>query len=111
MNEVSMNESVPTGQIDSTEARMDVVRRLYDSTIEHDLYADAYAENFTWHAPKGRGKLMGEHHGRAYIEEAFAYVLSITSEFHSTIGEILANDDYVISFNRDYGVRASDGAK
>ncbi|MCU1461878.1 MAG: hypothetical protein JWO37_1953 [Acidimicrobiales bacterium] len=106
-----LTERADTRSIDSAEERIKLIQRLYDSTIEQDLFADAYAEHFTWHAPKGRGTLMGDHQGRAYIEEAFAHVVSISSEFNSVIGEILADDECVISFNRDYGVRASDGAK
>jgi hypothetical protein len=56
---------------------------------------------------------MGEHHGRAYMDEAFGYVVSSTSEFDSYIGpdEILADEHDTISFNRDFGARASDGAR
>jgi ketosteroid isomerase-like protein len=93
---------------DSPEDRINLIRKLYDSTIDHDLYLDAYAEDLVWFAPKGRGKLMGEHHGRDYMDEAFAYVVSSTSEFDSFIGEneILADEYDTVSFNRDFGKRA-----
>jgi hypothetical protein len=93
---------------DSPESRASLIRRLYDSTIDQDLYLDAYAEDLIWYAPKGRGKLMGEHHGRAYMDEAFGYVVSSTSEFDSFIGEdeILVDDFDTVSFNRDFGKRA-----
>jgi ketosteroid isomerase-like protein len=97
---------------DSPESRIALVRRLYDSTIDQDLYLDAYADDLIWYAPQGRGKLMGEHHGRDYMDEAFAHVVATTSEFDSYIGpdEILADEYDTVSFNRDVGTRKSDGA-
>jgi ketosteroid isomerase-like protein len=93
---------------DSPESRINLIRKLYDSTIDQDLYLDAYADDLIWYAPLGRGKLMGEHHGRAYMDEAFGYVTSSTSEFDSFIGEneILADEYDTVSFNRDFGKRA-----
>ena len=101
-----------TKATDSPEYRIDLIRKLYDSTIDQDLLLAAYAEDLTWYAPKGRGVLMGEHHGRAYMDEAFARVVATTSEFDSFIGpdEILADEYDTVSFNRDFGTRKSDGA-
>ena len=96
---------------DSPESRINLIRKLYDSTIDQDLYLDAYADDLVWYAPKGRGKLMGEHHGRSYMDEAFAHVVAVTDKFDSFIGEneILADDYDTVSFNRDFGTRAGDG--
>ncbi|HEY4333570.1 MAG TPA: hypothetical protein VGM78_13405 [Ilumatobacteraceae bacterium] len=95
---------------DSAEQRIALIRRLYDSTIEQELALDVYAEDLIWHAPEGRGRLMGTHSSRAYMDEAFAYVVSVTNEFDSHIGpdEILADEFDTLSFNRDFGTRASD---
>jgi len=94
------------------EERIALIRRLFDATVEQDLDLDVYADDLTWHMPKGRGTLMGERHGRAALEEAFAYVMEVASEFKSVTEpyEILADDRDTISFNRDSGTRASDGA-
>ncbi|MCU1451962.1 MAG: SnoaL-like polyketide cyclase [Acidimicrobiales bacterium] len=104
-----LDQETNPASIETAEARIGVVQRLYDSTVDRDLAADAYADDFIWHAPQGRGALMGVHVGRDYIEKAFEYVLSIATEFSSVINEIIADDQHVISFNRDSGVRGSDG--
>ena len=90
-----------------------MIRRLYDSTIEQDLDLDLYADDISWYMPQGRGKLMGERHGRAALDEAFAYVCEVASEYNSVTErhEILADERDTISFNREYGARASDGAR
>ena len=100
-----------TKATDSPESRIALIRKLYDSTVDQDLFLDAYAEDLVWYAPKGRGVLMGEHHGRSYMDEAFAHVVAVTGEFDSYIGpeEILADDHDTVSFNRDFGTRKSDG--
>ena len=102
-----------TKATDSPEHRISLIRKLYDSTIDQDLFVDAYAEDLIWYAPKGGGALMGEHHGRAYMDEAFAHVVATTGEFDSYIGpdEILADEYDTVSFNRDFGTRKSDGAR
>ena len=97
----------------SAEERIALVRGLYESTIDHDLATQVYADDLIWHAPRGRGKLMGDHFGADYIIQAFSDVLSISSDFSSEIGEVLASDgdEFVLSFNRDFGTRDSDGEK
>jgi ketosteroid isomerase-like protein len=97
----------------SPDERISLVRRLFDATAEHDLAQDVYADDLYWSMPKGRGRLMGERRGRAAIDEAFGHVLAVASEYHSRTDpcEILADEHDTISFNRDWGVRAADGAE
>lgn len=108
-----MTELQSTTWTGSTEQRISLIRRLYDGTIDMDLDLNIYAEDLSWYMPKGRGKLMGERHGRASLDEAFAYVVEVTSEYNSITEpwEILADDHDTLSFNREWGARASDDAR
>ncbi|MBI5089066.1 MAG: nuclear transport factor 2 family protein [Actinobacteria bacterium] len=96
----------------TADERIALIRRLFDTTVEHELDPSIYAEALVWHMPKGRGRLMGERVGRAAVDEAFAHVLTVAGEFRSRTEpwEIVADDRDTISFNHDSGTRASDGA-
>jgi len=98
----------------TAEERIALVRRLYDGTIDMDLDLAIYADDISWYMPQGRGKLMGApRHGRAALDEGFAYVMDVISEYNSKTEpwEILADEHDTMSFNREWGARKSDGAR
>ena len=96
----------------SPDERIAIVRRLFDGAAEHEIALEIYADDLYWSMPKGRGTLMGERHGREAIDEAVGHVMDVAADYHSSTEEweILADDHDTISFNRDWGVRRSDGA-
>jgi len=63
---------------------------------------DLFAEDIVWHFP-GRNKLAGEHIGRdATLAMLGAYGQAGGGTFHATILEVLAAEDFVAGWARDY---------
>ena len=90
-----MTDKSTTAWTGTADERIALVRRLYDGTIDLDLDLAIYADDIAWYMPQGRGKLMGpSRHGRAAVEEGFAYVMEVISEYNSKTEpwEILAEE-------------------
>jgi len=84
------------------------IRALFSAFARGDVAAieSAIAEDAVWHFPGRRGRLAGDHRGRAAI---FAFLLDVQALTEHTFGfdltDVVANDAQAIALFRGHGTR------
>lgn len=75
------------------------IKKLFAAFGEGNPAAIAFAipEDAVWRFPGRRGKLAGEHRGRAAILQFLASVMTLTNAtFHLDVHDIVGGDDHVV---------------